>query len=153
MLTKDGPKVLEYNTRFGDPETQAILPRLNTDILELLWAASCGTLAGVELSVGTRQALCVVIAASGYPGAYPKGDRIRLPSGSELPPETWILQAGTVRNSEGELVTQGGRVLNVVSLAPTLMAAADRAYRACEQVQCASKYYRRDIGARQIARA
>jgi phosphoribosylamine--glycine ligase len=152
MLTDGGPKVLEYNTRFGDPETQAVLPRLATDLLELLWAATHRKLAGVRLKVRPEPAICVVVSARGYPGEYPKGDRIILPSKAELPPGTVVLHAGTARNQAGEIVTNGGRVLGVVATGPTLKAAADRAYLACERIQCSTKHYRRDIGARQIGR-
>ncbi len=153
MLTPDGPSVLEYNTRFGDPETQAVLPRLASDLLELLWAAARGTLAGYQLEVKPAHALCVVVAAHGYPEAYPKGDTILLPVPSDLPPSTVIYHAGTAKNAAGQLVTAGGRVLGVTALAPTLRAAADAAYAACDSIRCASKYFRRDIGARQLRRS
>ena len=152
MLTPDGPKVLEFNTRFGDPETQAILPRIETDLLELLWAASQRRLGSVRLAVRADAAICVVVAARGYPGPFPRGDPIRLPESAGMPPNTAILHAGTARNAAGELVTNGGRVLGVVATAPTLRIAADRAYAACELIGCDSKYFRRDIGARQIGR-
>jgi phosphoribosylamine--glycine ligase len=152
MLTPAGPSVLEYNTRFGDPETQAVLPRLNTDLLALLWAAARGRLAGVKLDVKPDAALCVVIAAKGYPDAYPKGDAIALPAPVALPPATVIYHAGTAKNPAGQLVTAGGRVLGVTALATTLREAAARAYSACDAIQCASKYFRRDIGAKQLNR-
>ena len=148
MLTPTGPSVLEYNTRFGDPETQVVLPRLRTDVLELLWRAATGTLAGTTLDVRPEAALCVVVAARGYPGNFPKGDVITFPA--ELPPGTTVFHAGTARNAAGAVVTNGGRVLGVTALAPTLREAADRAYAACAGIQCASKYFRRDIGARQL---
>ena len=153
MLTPTGPQVLEFNTRFGDPETQAVLPRLETDTLALLWAAVRGELRGLELRVRPETAICVVIAAQGYPGAYRQGDPIGLPEPAQLPPATTILHAGTGRDASGGLVTQGGRVLGIVSLAPTLRAAAARAYAVCDQIRCPSKYFRRDIGARQFDRA
>jgi phosphoribosylamine--glycine ligase len=152
MLTATGPSVLEYNTRFGDPETQVVLPRLNTDVLALLWAAACGELRGVTLDVKPDVALCVVIAARGYPDSYPKGDPINLSPLSRLPSPIAIYHAGTAKNTAGQLVTDGGRVLGVTALAPTLRAAADRAYAACDAIQCATKYFRRDIGARQLQR-
>ena len=153
MLTPSGPSVIEYNTRFGDPETQVVLPRLATDLLALLWAAAIGRLpAHGPLSVRPDYAVCVVIAARGYPDAYPKGDIITLPAPTALPPATTLYHAGTARNSSGQLVTNGGRVLGATALAPTLRAAADRAYAACELVDCASKYFRRDIAARQLSR-
>lgn len=150
MLTPEGPRVLEYNTRFGDPETQVVLPRLRTDVLELLWRAATGALAGFTLDVRPEAALCVVVAARGYPDAFPKGDAITLPT--TLPPDTTVYHAGTARRASGELVTNGGRVLGVTALAPTLRGAADRAYAACDAIACASKYYRRDIGARQLGK-
>ena len=152
MLTPAGPSVIEYNARFGDPETQVVLPRLATDLLALLWAAARGELAGVKLSVKPDYALCVVIAAKGYPDAYPKGDVITLPAPSSLPPATFIYHAGTTKNAAGQVVTNGGRVLGPTALAPTLAEAAARAYAACDAVHCSSKYFRRDIGARQLNR-
>ena len=150
MLTPDGPSVLEYNTRFGDPETQVVIPRLDTDVLALLYAAATGTLAGVRFGIKPDHAICVVIAAKGYPDAYPKGDVIRLPA--SLPAHVDIIHAGTARSASGEIVTAGGRVLGVTALAPTLRAAAEAAYAACERIDCASKVYRRDIGAKQLNR-
>jgi len=150
MLTANGPSVLEYNTRFGDPETQVVLPRLRTDVLELLWRAATGSLAGLALDVRPEAAMCVVVAAKGYPDKFPKGDVITFPPA--LPPQTFIYHAGTAKNDTGQIVTNGGRVLGVTALAPTLREAADRAYAACDAVQCTSKYFRRDIGARQLLR-
>jgi phosphoribosylamine--glycine ligase len=153
MLTARGPQVLEYNTRFGDPETQAVLPRLETDLLGLLWAAARGELAGFRLAVRPESALCVVVAARGYPGSYPKGDPIGLPPPAGFPPQTSVLHAGTARDPSGRLVMNGGRVLGVVALGPTLRAAADRAYAVCDAISCPSKYYRRDIGGRQLSKS
>jgi len=150
MLTASGPSVIEYNTRFGDPETQVVLPRLATDLLALLWAAAQGRLAGFRLEVKPDYSLCVVVAARGYPDAYPKGDVITFPA--QLPAGVTLYHAGTARNAAGQIVTNGGRVLGVTALAPTLPAAATAAYAACDAVQCASKYFRRDIGARQLHR-
>jgi phosphoribosylamine--glycine ligase len=150
MLTATGPRVIEYNTRFGDPETQVVLPRLKSDLLALLWAAARGKLAEFKLEVNTNHSLCVVIAAKGYPENYAKGDVIVLPS--TLPKGVTIYHAGTARNGAGQLTTYGGRVLGVTAIAPTLRAAADAAYATCDAVSCASKYFRRDIGARQLNR-
>jgi phosphoribosylamine---glycine ligase len=150
MLTPEGPSVIEYNARFGDPETQVVLPRLANDVLALLWAAARGELPGISLQVRPEHAICVVIAARGYPGSYAKGDVLTLPA--VLPTGVTIFHAGTQRNPAGELVMQGGRVLGVTALAPTLRAAADQAYAVCDQIGCVSKYYRRDIGARQLSR-
>jgi phosphoribosylamine--glycine ligase len=150
MLTPQGPSVLEYNTRFGDPETQVVLPRIENDFLAVLWAAARGELAGIKLTIKPDAAICVVIAAKGYPESFKKGDLITFPS--TLPEQTAILHAGTTRDAQGGIVTNGGRVLGVTSLAPTLREAADRAYAACETIECVSKYYRRDIGAKQLNR-
>ncbi|MDR0353444.1 MAG: phosphoribosylamine--glycine ligase [Opitutaceae bacterium] len=152
MLTPGGPQVLEYNTRFGDPETQVVLPRLDTDLLALLWAAARGSLpAAAAVRIRPEHALCVVIASQGYPEKFPKNIPLRLPAA--LPPGVHIHHAGTARDAAGRLVTAGGRVLGVTALAPTLREAADRAYAACEQITCETKYYRRDIGARALNRA
>jgi len=151
MLTADGPSVLEYNTRFGDPETQVVLPRLADDLLDLLWRAAHGRLeTSGRAAERPAHTLCVVIAAKGYPGAYAKGDVITPPPA--LPPGVKILHAGTARNPGGQLVTHGGRVLGVTALAPTLRQAADAAYRVCDQIALEGKIYRRDIGARQLHR-
>ena len=150
MLTAEGPQVLEFNTRFGDPETQVILPRVAGDLLELLWAATQGRLAGVRFAVSPDPVICVVVAAKGYPGSYPKGESITLPDA--LGPDAWIVHAGTALNAQRQLVSAGGRVLGVCARAPTLRAAADRAYAVCDRLQYASKYFRRDIGARQLNR-
>ncbi len=151
MLTPAGPSVLEYNTRFGDPEAQVVLPRIVSDMLALLWAATHGKLRGFELQVHPDAAICVVVAAKGYPGKYPKGDPISFLS--TLPPNTSIFHAGTAHNATGEVVTTSGRVLGVTALAPTLREAATRAYTVCEKIECASKYFRRDVGARQLNRS
>ena len=150
MLTPEGPKVLEFNTRFGDPETQAVLPRLESDLLDLLWKASQGQLAGYPLRVRQEYALCVVVSAKGYPGPYHSGDVIALPA--SLPSGVIVFHAGTSRDATGRLVTSGGRVLGVTALAPTLAEAAAKSYQACDAIACATKYYRRDIGARQLRR-
>lgn len=150
MLTAQGPSVLEFNTRFGDPETQVVLPRVASDVLALLWAAARGELAGFELAVRPEHAMCVVIAAKGYPDAYAKGDVIQFPA--RMPEGVTIFHAGTATNKSGEIVTHGGRVLGVTALGSTLRSAADKAYAVCDAVVCSSKYFRRDIGARQLQR-
>ncbi len=151
MLTPDGPRVLEYNTRFGDPETQAVLPRLGDQVLPLLWAAAHGQLADFRLTVRPEATICVVLSAQGYPDAYVRGDPVKLPNA--LPPDVTVLHAGTARDAAGQWVSAGGRVLGVVALAPSLREAAARAYSVCAAIDWPTKYYRRDIGARQLARA
>ncbi len=150
MVTPDGPKVMEYNVRFGDPETQVILPRLQTDLVHLLHACAHGYLNEVPVKVKPEHALCVVIAAKGYPGDYPKGEPISLPE--EMPGESFVYHAGTALDPDGDLVSNGGRVLGVTSLAPTLRQAAEAAYGLCAKIAFASKVYRRDIGAKQLTR-
>jgi phosphoribosylamine--glycine ligase len=142
--------VIEYNARFGDPETQVVLPRLESDVLGLLWAAARRELASHTISVKPGHALCVVVAAKGYPGAYSKGASIAFPA--TLPPGVTIFHAGTAKNSAGQTVMNGGRVLGVTAVAPTLREAAEQAYSVCDQIECVNKYFRRDIGARQLNR-
>ena len=150
MLTPKGPQVIEFNTRFGDPETQVILPLLATDPVALLWAAANNRLHTVQLEVKTDYAICVVLAAQGYPDKYPKGDAITLPRVSGA--GEYIFHAGTTVSANRQIVTNGGRVLGVTTVAPTLRQAISRAYSLCDQIGFSSKYCRRDIGARQLAR-
>jgi phosphoribosylamine--glycine ligase len=151
MLTPSGPSVLEYNTRFGDPETQVVLPRLRDDLLAVLWQAAKGLLATRgRAAERPEHALCVVLATAGYPDAYPKGDTIGLPA--PLPLGVSVLHAGTARDASGRLVAAGGRVLGVTALAPTLRQAADAAYAVCDRVDWKTKVFRRDIGAKQLNR-
>lgn len=150
MLTTTGPKVLEFNTRFGDPETQVLLPRLATDPVRLMLDAAAGRMEEVSLDVRPGYACCVVIAARGYPGSYPKGEPVELPAtlgGDEI-----LFHAGTKLDAAGRILTNGGRLFGATALAPTLAAATERAYAICEQVKFPSKYLRRDIGAKQLRR-
>lgn len=144
MLTANGPKVLEYNCRFGDPETQVILPRLRSDLLELFGAAVAGTLADVTLRWDPRQALCVVMASEGYPGSYPKGLPITgLPADAD---DLVVYHAGTKLDGD-EVVTAGGRVLGVTALGATLLEARERAYDAIREIHFEGAQYRSDLGA------
>ena len=145
MLTSEGVKVLEYNVRFGDPETQAVLPLLESELLELLEATSAGTLAEVAPRWSSKSSACVVLAAPGYPGDYPPSLPLRVPE--VLPENTLVFHAGTARQ-EGELVSSGGRVLNVVALADTLPKAVAAAYRGVAQIDFPGAHVRRDIGGR-----
>lgn len=143
MLTMAGPKVLEYNCRFGDPETQAILPRLRSDLLELLDATVSGRLEEADVSWDPRHALCVVMASGGYPGAYPQGLPI-----SGLPEDTddlAVFHAGTKRDGD-QIVTAGGRVLGVTGLGDTLADARRRVYSVVEQIHFDGAQYRTDLG-------
>jgi phosphoribosylamine---glycine ligase len=144
MMTGAGPKVLEFNCRFGDPETQAVLPRLRSDLLELLEAATRPNgLAGVEIAWSDEWAVTVVLASRGYPESSSKGDVIR--GLDEVDAE--VLHAGTAER-DGEVVTAGGRVLNVTALGVTPGDARDRAYAAAEKIQFDGKQMRRDIALR-----
>jgi phosphoribosylamine--glycine ligase len=151
MMTADGPKLLEYNCRFGDPETQAVLPRLRSDLLELLVGATVpGGLRGVEVEWSSEWAVTVVLASRGYPASSSKGDEIRgLRSIDSL--EVELLHAGTAEE-DGKLVTAGGRVLNVTGIGSTPGEARDRAYAAAERIQFDGKQMRTDIAARAVER-
>ena len=144
MLTAEGPKVLEFNCRFGDPEAQVILPRLRSCLVTLLESAATGSLAGVELDWDERASLCVVLAAEGYPGKPRTGDEIH--SLDELGPEILVDHAGT-RREDGRLVTAGGRVLAVGALGEDLADARRKAYAAAAKVRFDGRHYRSDIGA------
>lgn len=149
MLTRDGPKLIEYNARFGDPETQVLMPRLRSDLLDLLFATATGDLAGRTAEWRDEVAITVVMATKGYPGTYGKGSAIEA-----LPADTGELQvfhAGTMR-SGGKLTASGGRVLNVTALGPSVVEARDRAYAAVAKVRWPEGFCRTDIGWREIQR-
>jgi phosphoribosylamine--glycine ligase len=150
MMSADGPRVLEFNVRFGDPETQAVLPRLRSDLLELFLAArEPGGLDGVEPSWSEDWAVTVVLASAGYPESSSKGDPIAgLEEAAEL---AEVTHAGTARR-DGELVTAGGRVLNVTGLGPTPATARDRAYDAARRISFEGMQMRQDIAARAVER-
>jgi phosphoribosylamine--glycine ligase len=149
MLTHAGPKVLEFNVRFGDPETQAILPRLRSDLLDLLDAATvAGGLAGVRLDWAPETAVTVVLASAGYPASSSSGDVIR--GLDSFPGGVQVTHAGTARNGAGELVTAGGRVLNVTALGADAAAARAAAYAAAEMIEFPGRQLRRDIALRAV---
>ena len=152
MLTKDGPKVIEYNCRFGDPETQAVLPLLETDLLTIMEAVTAGRLAEVEVKWADKCSCCLVLASGGYPKSYKKGCVIHGLVNGQLPGgEAEVYHAGTKLLPDGTLVTNGGRVLGLSVTAPSLRGAIDRAYAAAEKVGFNDMHYRRDIGARALA--
>lgn len=147
MLTKEGPKVLEFNARFGDPETQVYLPRLQNDLVELLEACIDGTLDRLTLSWSQTHAVCVVMASAGYPGPYAKGKPISgLQEAAKLP-NVKVFHAGTAM-ANGQVVTSGGRVLGVTAWGPTLKEARDTAYAAVERIRFEGAQYRPDIAAK-----
>jgi phosphoribosylamine--glycine ligase len=145
MLTDDGPRVLEFNCRFGDPETQSQLPRLEGDLLALLAAAAGGDLSGAQVPVADAAAVTIVIAAGGYPASGDVGTPIQ---GIDAAEEAGALvfHAGTAR-ADDRIVTNGGRILNVTGVAASVAAARDRAYEACELISFPGMRYRRDIAA------
>ncbi len=150
MLTPDGPKVIEYNCRFGDPETQVVLPLLEGDLLEIMQATTNGTLAGVPVKWKDAYAACVVLASGGYPQTYESGKRITGLVDGQLPGgEATVFHAGT-RLEGGELVTAGGRVLGVTAVAETLLAAVKDAYAAADHIHFEGMHKRSDIGARAL---
>lgn len=146
MLTPQGPKVLEFNARFGDPETQVILPRLKNDLVEVMLACAEQHLDEVELSWRDEWAVAVVLTSAGYPGSYEKGKVITGVEDAEAMEGVTVYHAGTAVNDEGELVTSGGRVLAVTALGDTFEAARNLAYEACEKIDFEGKTLRHDIG-------
>lgn len=146
MLTPAGPKVLEFNARFGDPETQVILPRLDADLVDIMVAVAEGKPEDVRLAWRDEWAVCVVLASQGYPKAYEKGKKITGIEAAEELPGVTVFHAGTKRDAHGDLVTAGGRVLNVVALGATFEEARARAYEACDRIDFEGKQFRTDIG-------
>ena len=150
MLTPQGPKVLEFNARFGDPETQVILPRLENDLVEVMLACAEQRLDEIELSWRDEWAVAVVLTSAGYPGSYEKGKVITgIEDASDMDGVT-VYHAGTAVNEAGELVTSGGRVLAVTALGDTFEAARNLAYDACEKIDFEGKTLRHDIGLRAL---
>lgn len=150
MLTAEGPKLLEFNARFGDPETQVIMPRLESDALEAFYMVATGKLDALDLRWTDQVAVCVVLASDGYPGSYEKGKVILgIEEAEELDGIT-VFHAGTAFNQDDELVTNGGRVLNVVALADTFEDARELAYEACDKINFEGKQYRHDIALRAL---
>jgi phosphoribosylamine--glycine ligase len=145
MLTNQGPKVLEFNVRFGDPETQAVLMRLKSDLATVLYAAADGKLGDIEpLEWDARPSVCVVMASEGYPGHYEKGRSIRGLDEAALVPDAKVFHAGTVRHGD-QIVTDGGRVLGVTALGDTLSQAKLRAYQAVKCIRWDGAWCRKDI--------
>jgi phosphoribosylamine--glycine ligase len=152
MMTKTGPRLIEFNARFGDPETEAMLPRLKSDLLSLLFAASKGMLDGIELHWRDQAALCVIMAANGYPGPYQKGSLINGLDEAAQVKDAIIFHAGTELNANGEVIATGGRVLAVTGMGSTIAEAQAHAYQAVDQVKWPEGFCRRDIGWRAIGK-
>ena len=146
MLTEDGPKVLEYNARFGDPEAQVVLPRMKNDIIDVMEACVDGTLDQITLEFEDNAAVCVVLASDGYPVSYEKGFVISGLDRFDTEDGYYCFHAGTKKNEAGEFITNGGRVLGVTAKGATLPEARANAYKATEWVSFENKYMRHDIG-------
>ena len=146
MLTEDGPKVLEYNARFGDPEAQVVLPRMKNDIIDVMEACVDGKLDTIDLQFEDNAAVCVVLASDGYPVAYEKGFEIKGLENFDGKEGYYCFHAGTKLNDEGRIVTNGGRVLGITAKGATLKEARANAYKATEWVDFDNKYMRHDIG-------
>ena len=150
MLTKDGPKVLEFNARFGDPETQVVLPRMKADLIQVFKACDNGTLDESMVSWDDDWAVSVVLTSAGYPGAYEKGKVITGIEKAEQMEGVTVYHAGTKLGENGEILTNGGRVLDVTAVAPTFEEARAQAYAACDLIDFDAKTFRTDIGLRCI---
>ncbi|MFH1679007.1 MAG: phosphoribosylglycinamide synthetase C domain-containing protein, partial [Candidatus Omnitrophota bacterium] len=161
MITSDGPQVLEFNARFGDPETQAILPRLNSDLVEAMLAVIDGRLGELKARGGldwdSRACVCVVCASGGYPGKYEKGKEISGLEEAEAMPDTVVFHAGTIKSpghrvtgSPVKYLTSGGRVLGVTGLGSDIKAAIAQAYKGVEKIHFQGMHYRKDIGGKAL---
>jgi phosphoribosylamine--glycine ligase len=151
MVTKTGIKLIEYNVRWGDPETQVLVPRIENDLLELFWLAAHGKLDQAQaIKLSDDFALCVVMAAKGYPGKYEKNTPIKNLTAAAQTPQTRIFHAGTTLNADGDLLADGGRVLNVVGFGKDLKTAQTNAYDAIAKINWPEGFYRRDIGWREL---
>jgi len=152
MITAGGPRVLEFNVRFGDPETQPILMRLKSDLMEACLAVCNGTLENVTLEWDPRPAVCVVMASGGYPGEYEKGKVITGIEEAEEVKDVKVFHAGT-REIEGDIVTNGGRVLGVTAMGETIAEAKAAAYKAVHKIHFDGAYCRRDIADKAIRKS
>ena len=145
MITKNGPKVIEYNCRFGDPETQVVLPLLRSDLFTIMKATTDGTLADTPVEFEEKSAACVIMASEGYPVSYEKGYEITIPD--TIAPCVFVAGA---KEKDGKLLTSGGRVLGVTAIADTLQEAIDSSYKMVEQIRFDNAFYRHDIGQRAL---
>jgi phosphoribosylamine--glycine ligase len=144
LMNKDGePSVIEYNCRMGDPETEVVLPRIESDFVELMFAAGTGKLNEIELKLSNQTAVTVMLVSEGYPGDYPKG---KVMTGFEQTSNSILFHAGTQKNEKGETVTNGGRVLAVTSFGNNVKEAVIQSFANAEKIQYEGKYYRKDIG-------
>ena len=149
ILTKDGPKVLEFNARFGDPETQVILPRLKTDLIDILNAVTEETLHEINIEWEDNAAVCVVLASGGYPGKYQKGKVISGLERLEKMEDIIVFHAGT-KLQDDKVITSGGRVLGITAWDETISKAKEKVYKGIEEIYFEDMYYRKDIAAKAI---
>ncbi|TDI69226.1 MAG: phosphoribosylamine--glycine ligase [Bacteroidetes bacterium] len=152
MITAEGPKVVEFNCRLGDPESQVVLPLIKSDIAELFRSVADGCLSDYELEISNESAACVVLASEGYPRTYEKGKTISGIGATAGREKTFVYQAGVAVNDAGDSVTSGGRVLAVTGLGSDLLEAVDRAYEGVRTIAFEGQFYRRDIGEKGLAR-
>ena len=145
MITKNGPKVIEYNCRFGDPETQVVLPLLESDLLTIMKATTYGTLDKTEVKFADKSACCVIMASKGYPEKYEKGYEITI--ANDVKDDVYVAGA---KLSEDKLLTNGGRVLGVTAVGENLQVAIKDAYKKVEKVSFGNAFYRKDIGAKAL---
>ena len=150
MLTENGPKVIEYNCRFGDPEAQAVLPLLQSDLFDIMRHVTAGTLADADVRFSDGASCCVVLASGGYPASYRTGMEIRGLAAAAAHPDTFVFHAGTRLNQSGAPVTAGGRVLGVTAVGQTLPQAIERAYAAADEISFEGIQRRGDIGAKAV---
>jgi phosphoribosylamine--glycine ligase len=151
MIDKGEPWVLEFNTRFGDPETQPLLVKMRNDLLPVLEATITGNLKEMQIEWDARPAVCVVMASSGYPGKYEKGKIISGLEAAEQVKEAFVFHAGTAWNN-GKIVTNGGRVLGVTALGNSIQEAINQAYKAVSKITWEGVYHRKDIGSKALKR-
>ncbi|MBF0290658.1 MAG: phosphoribosylamine--glycine ligase [Nitrospinae bacterium] len=152
MVTKDGPKVLEFNARFGDPECQPLLMRMKSDIVPVLMGIAKGDISDVNVEWSEEPAVCVVMASKGYPGDYAKGSAITGLSRAGAMKDVAVFHAGTTKSSDGRIVTNGGRVLGVTAKGATIAGAIELAYKAVSHIRFDGAYHRNDIGGRALVR-
>jgi phosphoribosylamine--glycine ligase len=149
FVTADGPRVIEFNARFGDPECEALLPRLESDLLEIMLAVASCTLDRVDVHWSDDASVTVMLASGGYPGSYARG--VPISGLDDVDRDIVVFHAGTKRDASGRFVTNGGRVLAVTSTAPTIAAARAKVYRNIERIHFDGMHYRTDIGASEVA--
>ena len=152
MITEDGPQLIEFNVRFGDPECQVLMPRLKSDLLPALIASADGVLANMDLRWRDDAAMTVVLATRGYPGSYRKGSEIGGLAAAGALPDVTVFHAGTRTGDGGRVLADGGRVLGVTATAPGIAEARERAYAAVDLIDWPEGFCRRDIGWRALDR-